>query len=44
MLKKQKAAGGEEVKERMRSLIEWNKKSATRKKSRKVQTLAYLVN
>ena len=34
--KKQKAAGDEEVKERKRSLIEWNEKSATRKKSRKI--------
>ena len=33
--KKQNEAGDEEVKERMWSLIVWNEKSATRKKSSK---------
>jgi len=44
MLKKKKAAGDEEVKESMRRLTECNEKSATRKKRRKIQTLASVIN
>ena len=43
-LKKIKNSSDEEMKGGMRSLIEGSEKSATRKQSRNIQILAYVVN